>query len=242
MAMTRSWANALLSPIDHSKVNAVADSVRDLARDVGERFEIEHDVDTGLHTDAFKEALVPTGIIAMWSGTLENIPSNWALCDGDDGRPNLLEKFIICVASGVDPGGTGGASTHTHGVGSFAGGSHTHTGPSHTHTVSGNTAACALTVAQIPHHSHNYKSFYRPAVTDWSNGVEDSVTRHAYRNYLLNTSSVTGGGVGHSHSVAINTGSGGTGATGGSAVTISGTSASGSNLPPYYALAFIIKE
>lgn len=73
-------------------------------------------------------AHIPTGLIALWSGTLAAIPSGWALCDGGDGRPNLLDKFVKCVPDGVtNPGSTGGASTHTHDAGTYAGPSHTHT-------------------------------------------------------------------------------------------------------------------
>lgn len=56
-----------------------------------------------------------------WTGLLSNIPAGWALCDGNGGRPNLLDKFLKCVPNGsTDPGGTGGASTHTHGPGSYS--------------------------------------------------------------------------------------------------------------------------
>ncbi len=35
------------------------------------------------------------GIICAWSGTIENIPSGWALCDGQNGRPDLRGRFIL---------------------------------------------------------------------------------------------------------------------------------------------------
>lgn len=38
---------------------------------------------------------VPVGAIVIWSGTIDNIPSNWALCDGQDGRPDLRNKFVV---------------------------------------------------------------------------------------------------------------------------------------------------
>jgi hypothetical protein len=61
--------------------------------------------------------MVPRGAIIMWSGTLANIPAGWALCDGNNGTPDLRNKFIYGVASGEDPGGTGGNASipdHTH--------------------------------------------------------------------------------------------------------------------------------
>lgn len=73
---------------------------------------------------------IPSGIICMWSGLLANIPSGWVLCDGLNGTPNLLAKFIKGVAtSATNPGTTGGAATHTHDV----------TGSAHTHGLSGHT-------------------------------------------------------------------------------------------------------
>lgn len=81
------------------------------------------------------------GVIAVWTGLLVNIPANWALCDGNGGRPNLLEKFIRGVNTSItDPGGTGGSLTHTHTP--QAAGDHTHTVDSqgaHTHTCSDST-------------------------------------------------------------------------------------------------------
>ncbi|MEK9727464.1 MAG: hypothetical protein VW397_05095, partial [Candidatus Margulisiibacteriota bacterium] len=38
---------------------------------------------------------VPQGVIVMWSGTKASIPAGWALCDGQSGRPNLTDKFIM---------------------------------------------------------------------------------------------------------------------------------------------------
>ena len=57
---------------------------------------------------------VPSGVIAMWSGLLANIPAGWKLCDGTAGTPNLSSRFIIGAAAGQNPGGTGGSNTHNH--------------------------------------------------------------------------------------------------------------------------------
>ncbi len=69
----------------------------------------------------------PTGIIIDWSGLLADIPIGWQLCDGTNGTPNLIAKFIRGVATdATDPGNTGGEDTvtlvtaelpvHSHGV------------------------------------------------------------------------------------------------------------------------------
>jgi hypothetical protein len=57
---------------------------------------------------------IPTGIIIFWSGTIATIPAGWALCNGGNGTPDLRSKFVKGAAAGNNPGGTGGAATHTH--------------------------------------------------------------------------------------------------------------------------------
>lgn len=39
----------------------------------------------------------PIGSIIMWSGTADNIPQGWVLCDGTNGTPNLKNNFIIGI-------------------------------------------------------------------------------------------------------------------------------------------------
>ncbi len=38
---------------------------------------------------------IPIGGIIMWSGS--TVPDGWALCDGEGGRPNLLNRFVMGV-------------------------------------------------------------------------------------------------------------------------------------------------
>lgn len=69
-------------------------------------------VGTGAATKQFWP--IPTGLIAMWHGTLASIPAGWVLCDGTNGTPDLREKFVRGSAAATDPGGTGGAASHSH--------------------------------------------------------------------------------------------------------------------------------
>jgi hypothetical protein len=70
-------------------------------------------------TGAFN--LLPTGIIVAWSGT--TVPTGWVLCDGNNGTPNLANKFIL---GGPPYGQTGGAWTYTLTASQL---------PNHTHSV-----------------------------------------------------------------------------------------------------------
>lgn len=87
---------------------------------------------------------IPEGLIALWTGTLGDIPPNWSLCDGNGGTPNLIARFVRGAPAGTNPGSTGGSDTHNHTT--TAAGTHTHSpfsldahehsvfwGPSHMH-------------------------------------------------------------------------------------------------------------
>lgn len=76
---------------------------------------------------------VPAGVIVIWSGTASDIPDGWALCDGQDGRPDLRDRFVL-----------GGGGTHTVGE---TGGEEMHKLiydelPSHAHVFSYRKAPC----------------------------------------------------------------------------------------------------
>ena len=97
-------------------------------------------------------SFVPVGGIIMWSGTIAEAEAltNWAICDGQNGRPDLRDKFVQGVGSSVaastasvdDQGGANSYTLalnqmpeHKHDV-SDSGHSHTITDPGHDHTWS----------------------------------------------------------------------------------------------------------
>lgn len=55
----------------------------------------------------------PSGTIFIWGNPLSEIPAGWVLCDGNNGTPNLLGKFLRGAPSGTDPGATGGENSKT---------------------------------------------------------------------------------------------------------------------------------
>lgn len=111
----------------------------------------------------------PAGVIAVWRGTLANIPPGWVLADGNNGTPNLLSDFVKGAANTGEIGNTGGTTSHTH-----TGSNHTHTWAStaHTHTVN-ITGACSVprgtagTTATwaSPTHTHTVTSGAASAIT-----------------------------------------------------------------------------
>jgi hypothetical protein len=60
------------------------------------------------------EKVVPAGAILLWHGLLANIPAGWVLCDGNNGTPDLRDKFIKGASAAENPGATGGNLTHSH--------------------------------------------------------------------------------------------------------------------------------
>ena len=55
---------------------------------------------------------IPSGVIVMWSGSIDSIPEGWALCDGNNGTPDLRDRFILGTSEGEKPGGTERWSLH----------------------------------------------------------------------------------------------------------------------------------
>lgn len=54
---------------------------------------------------------VPKGAIVIWSGSVSDIPSGWVLCDGQNGTPDLRDRFVFGGGGGSEPGNTGGKRT-----------------------------------------------------------------------------------------------------------------------------------
>lgn len=66
---------------------------------------------------------VPTGTIAIWSGAEIDIPAGWLKCDGNNGTPDLEDRFIIGAGGVHLPHATGGSVNHNH---TFTGDGHDH--------------------------------------------------------------------------------------------------------------------
>ena len=209
---------------------------------------------------------VPTGVIAMWSGTNSNIPSGWALCDGTNSTPDLTDRFILGRASGANTNSTGGANTvtlatgnlpaHTHSAGNIA----TDSAGAHTHTLSGNTSNAGShshsgSTSNTGGHSHNVINYFTaggnfrnntPFLVDNTATGRNSMNAH-HAGYTSNTGNHshnfnTNSGGAHSHTLSGNAAS-----AGAHTHTVSGDTGSvGSGTavtvtPVYYTLAFIIK-
>lgn len=156
-------------------------------------------------------ASVPQGGIIMYTGSVA--PATWAFCDGTQGTPDLRDKFVLGAGPTNALGVTGGALTHVHAIG-----------------------GTALTAAQMPEHFHYMAANIIRDVDlpndpesslAWSNGnnpgeEEVELPASGAQNATMGRTSMAGGVAGtadtHTHSIAA-----------------------GSNVPPFYTLAYIMK-
>ena len=122
--------------------------------------------------------LFPKGFIGLWSGAINKIPAGWALCNGENGTPDLRDKFVVCAGENYEVGATGGATSAA---------------------VSGNTGATTLSVAQIPSHNHNVEVIG----TDDSGGDAGARLTYRTKGYISNIGTgFSGGSQAHSHSLS----------------------------------------
>lgn len=178
-------------------------------------------------TQAALNAPLPSGIIVMWSGV--SAPSGWALCDGTNGTPDLRNRFVVAAGVTYPLGTTGGTTTTS------AAGSHTHTEAAaggHNHT--GVTGDTALTVNQIPSHTHTWSGTQTAEdnnFTAGSNWLREGSTVQS--SSFTVTTTATGEGATHNHTL---------GTDGAHTHTINSVGDHTHTVtPPYYALAYIMK-
>ncbi len=54
------------------------------------------------------------GSIVIWSGSIATIPSNWQLCDGTNGTPDLRNRFVRGAQNQAAIDNTGGQDSQSH--------------------------------------------------------------------------------------------------------------------------------
>lgn len=88
---------------------------------------VKYVTDATIELQSLVQALMPVGAIIMFSGAV--IPDGWALCNGTQGTPNLIDRFVL--------GGNGGDTGATGGSADAVVVSHSHTGSIGNHSASG---------------------------------------------------------------------------------------------------------
>jgi len=193
-------------------------------------------------TNKYVSGMLAIGTILMYNGTgianiatrSEEIGDNssdtislpgWKVCNGIDGTPNLIDRFIVGGTSSGETGGSNDAvvvehthtitidnttDTHYHGVSSYdyfvtGTGTEKHRHKIYGYNNSGSYDILGYNTVNSTSHSHNVNA-------------EDS--RH-YHVWTGNTDTV-----GHTHSITLSS---------------TGEDVTGKNMPPYYSVIFIIK-
>ena len=182
------------------------------------------DDSTKIATTAFVRDIIPTGVIVMWSGSIASIPAGWYLCDGSNGTPDLRNKFVI--AASADDSGT--AKTAVTGSATQSGGSKDAITVSHTHSTSVTDAGHRHFAAAGVDAASVFPNF---TVTSGNQMAAGNGSSGGFERYILT-------GVSDDASVA-RTSAASTGIS--VSNTSTGSSGTNANLPPYYALAYIMK-
>ena len=151
---------------------------------------------------------IPVGGIIMWSGSISNIPSGWALCNGSNGTPDLRNRFVVGAYSdsansawpNLAPDDTGGSANAV--------------------VVSHDHDADASSNVSDPGHRHSSRGFG----TDDDGGDQHTGSgNNSVRNNAIEDATT---GINVSTNIDIDN---------------EGESGTGKYLPPYYALAYIMK-
>ena len=170
------------------------------------------------------------------------------MCDGNNSTPDLRSRFVVGAGSGGlysvnDTGGSKDATLVSHDHTFSGSSSHSHTVNNHTHSFSGSGSNT---------HSHNIFSTniddHNDSARRIQNGRNDRTSIYP-SNTNFNTdnatisisiSGTTGGSSPGTNSQTVSI----SGTTGGSSpgTNSQGSSATNANLPPYYALCYIMKS
>ena len=162
---------------------------------------------------------LPSGSIMIWSGAQAAIPVGWKLCDGTLFTPDLRNLFVTGVGLTYAVGATGGVTSVTLTQAQT---------PAHVHSFSGNTSNDGAHVHNIsdPGHTHSFlTSLGNAGGQPFGNAYDSALSAGgggAFTGVGIQNS------VSHTHNFTTTS-------------TSSGSDGSHTNLPPYYALCYVMK-
>jgi hypothetical protein len=220
-------------------------------------------VSTAQVDTTINNALVPIKGIIMFSGTESEIPANWSLCDGNNGTPNLTNQFVIAAnsfstndnewqssvtGSNLPSGGSKDAIVviHNHDISND---SHNHgvSNDSHNHGDSFIVGRGTLSATTTGNASHTH-SVTVPAGAAMGGGDSPNYWQGSQ---TISTQSNTGD---HDHGISFsgNPSLGGSVSANSTGIDIDnnstgididneGSSGTNANLPPYFAIAYIMR-
>ena len=173
----------------------------------------------------------PIGMIIMWSGT--TIPTNWQVCDGTNGTPDLRGRFIWGKSPSNTLNSIGGSAdsivvAHAHGA---------------------TTTSVASLSASVENQNHSHTFTTNPNSVDHTHTVPTVIgggTIQGGSGLALGSTSSSGASISHTHNGTTDTENAahdhtisGT-ITSTTTVVTAGISPTNANLPPWYVLAYIM--
>ena len=204
--------------------------------------------------------IIPVGGIIMWSGIIADIPATYQLCDGTNGTPDLRNKFVICADADVTVGNelitSTTARTTVEGVPKTGGGSKDAVIVTHNHSA---TSTTTTTIADHNHgltqsaHSHTISITDPGHVHSYVDQVSD--VNAGYRNWPSNNNDcgqqpkdtdsaftgISASASSESITISVDNESLSPSSSTTTSIANNGESGTNANLPPYYALAFIMR-
>ena len=185
-----------------------------------------------------------SGMIILWSGNTGNIPTGFVLCDGNNGTPNLTDKFVVGAGAAYSPGAQGGSSSVTLSTSQLPSHNHSFSGSdSHSHTINNHTHSFSANTNNQGAHVHNL--LYNHGAFGGSSGAV--TPRSGNTPVTPGISGRVSNEGGHAHNISGTTGNPSNRGTNQRNITISGNTGnkgdgdSHENRPPYYALCYIMK-
>ncbi|HYH06104.1 MAG TPA: hypothetical protein VEK11_03490 [Thermoanaerobaculia bacterium] len=124
---------------------------------------------------------IPPGTIVMWYGLAEDWPSGLLPCDGNDGRPDLRDRFVL--AAGVEAVRTMGEATHDHPITAWT--------------------SASLDTSAVPDHDHLLPSEWSKEDFDEASGLEIRRTGIDTLGDHVDVATQAAGGHGHTVTVTI---------------------------------------
>ena len=183
------------------------------------------------------EAFV-TGMILLWSGAANAIPSGFVLCDGNNSTPDLRNRFVVGAGNSYSVGASGGVNTVTLGTSEIP--AHSHSTDNHSHSFDAGNHTHSFSGSGSSSHSHSFN--YQLGSPPYHSNA-NMVTRHPMKRSYTELSQNTGNAT-VSLTVSGNTGNGAVSGNTGNANPSTNNTGGGSaheNRPPYYALCYIMK-
>ena len=155
----------------------------------------DNELEATQHSSNLVNSFVPIGGIIMWSGTIAQAEAltNWKICDGQNGTPDLRDKFVLGVGSSsvtstasVDD--TGGSNSITLTEGQMPSHNHNITDNGHSHTINNHTHPSG-TLSGSNTHNHNFQGV---SGNDHNDDERNAVVMRNDNNTMYTASSPSG--------------------------------------------------